>query len=752
MQAFLSKLENPPAILQEAPPSTPSFTETGHVQAAKYVLTLSPSDFNGHFVDDDFRVWQCKTKREELSHFHTVRKLCKELVMQKGKLTTTYRHGNGSGGTGRVYVNDAGGIQRVSLPLRNMLTTPDMVDYDMANAHPTFLLWVCRQLDLPCNYLRQYVEERSKVLADTGKCKRDVLVMVNSDTNRKRGECPWIKHFVDELDTAKKAIHAVIKGGYPTDNKKNPLSSVVNKFLCDIEHRLLMSTIKKYATTPNPEAKIIPMYDGFMCNAAICIDDLNDHTRALGVTWKVKEWEQTPVPDFHEEETPSYEEVKAKFEEHFSLVKPSSSNGELLYVYKNQMVTKHSFETLAMEYSYYDDRGKEPKFKHILNRWLSDPNKRTYSSIVWEPYNPLEEDPTDVHTLNQAVPMQFEYIPADKRNPDATKSLDRILSHLSNTDEEAQYAKMFIAHLLQKPRENPQVGLIVKGHCGGVGKDTLQWTVVAIVGSGMVVNTDSMKQLFGDWNDVLDGKLLTCSNEAQGKDCMSYIEQIKNHLTAGTLNIRKKYMHTKHISNYNRFIGFSNNPNPFKIDRRFMYMQTRVDDVLPKEFFDEYYTTLKDPNFVNSMASDLMDLDISTFAIGRVPETDVKKNKQHDSIYPIHRFLQKIAQGKYDTHADVEVVPKTNRLAFPYKWMLSEYFDFVRSESGSSYLDKGKLKQDIAIWANEYAFSIKLKTVIRDSNDKQKRVVTMDREGLIKSLKNGKRFVEDDEWEYFESA
>ena len=187
MKKFLLQLDDVPEILSNfTHAQPPCFYEEANVDAAKFVMTLSMDEFKDRFVDEEFEEWQCKTKKQMASHYNAVQKLCQMLVDKDGKNSTKYKYGKGTKDCGRVFVDGQGGIQRVSLGLRGMLCTPDMVDYDMANAHPTILLWAMESLELPAPYLREYVSERARVLDENDLEKKDILKLINSDYNKKK--------------------------------------------------------------------------------------------------------------------------------------------------------------------------------------------------------------------------------------------------------------------------------------------------------------------------------------------------------------------------------------------------------------------------------------------------------------------------------------------------------------------------------------------------------------------------------------
>ena len=744
MDLFLAHLERPVSVLDYAPPPSRTFHETVHVQAAKFVLSLTQSAFEERFIDTEFREWQCRTKADARGHFNAVRALCAALVESGGAHRPSYKYGRGSK-CGRIYVDGVGGVQRVSLKLRDMLVTPDMVDHDMVNAHPTILLWVYQSLGLNAQFLKEYVNDRAAILAQTGKTKRDFLTMINKDYNKAKNEPEWVGGFIRELKTNKQAIHAIIADGYATANRTNPLSSVINKFLCDIENRLLQGAIDAFGLATGDDRKVVPMYDGFMTNQPVDLAALNAHTAELGVTWKVKAWTQAAVPAFDERKGQDYASVKARFEEHFYTVRTP----HMYFAYEVER-TRTQFIDLAGTYQYVPAPSEASpnglmRPTPIFLRWLGDPYHREYERYDWQPFNPLEEDPTPPEVLNEAAPMAFSYIPAAERDATALPLFTQILEHLCPEEEARTYTLQWYAHIVQRPRENPQTVIVFKGHAGGVGKDTGFLTMTKLLGAHHTYNTADMDKIFGKNNPGLDKALLVNFNEARGKDGCRHFDAVKNLATQKSNVISNKYIADKTQPNYARLAFNSNNPSPIPPERRLVVNQTRVDEILPKEWFDAYYEKLNDPRWVNSLGSELMDVDLSGFKVGRAPTTAAKQDKLLDCIKPVHQFLQKLAEGAYDSAAEVQEADG-GRLAVPFQWLLSEYHLYL---SGRAKFppDRASAKKDLEIWTTEYGRAITLRGVPRIGG-KQVRRTTIDREVLIRSLKNGGRYTEKDMWEY----
>ena len=90
-------------------------------------------------------------------------------------------------------------LQRIHGELRYFLTRGLYHDYDMKNAHPSILCWLCAKEGLPTTHQQNYLRNRQQLLADAGAEKQDLLVKLNSDNARfPASKSKALKDLVDE--------------------------------------------------------------------------------------------------------------------------------------------------------------------------------------------------------------------------------------------------------------------------------------------------------------------------------------------------------------------------------------------------------------------------------------------------------------------------------------------------------------------------------------------------------------------------
>jgi len=389
------------------------------------------------------------------------------------------------------------------------------------------------------------------------------------------------------------------------------------------------------------------------------INDMNKVTECIGIKWVEKTWTKGIIPDsFTEQSDRDYAVQKAKWEEnHFIVSEPS-----MAYWQENHNsvvpIGRQACQDASRKLWFNNDMGKKTK---LFDEWIDDCDARTYSRVEYIPYAKHDPPSIDDDVYNTAKPFAFNYIEnTEDRNPDAIKLFRELLSVLSEDDDGERYMEYYFSHLLQKPTERPQIMLVFKSH-GGTGKDTLTNTITRILGESHCAVIDDMERIFGNFNSMLANKIFITMNEIDGKQGMKYIEKLKNGLTQETQPITYKGKEPYDQVNNMRPLVYSNTSNPIPVDsavaRRVLMNQVRADRQLPKSFFDKYYSCIDDAHWIDSLASDLYDYDLTSFRIRDPPQTLSMRTKLQDKIQPLHKLLQNMCEGKH-TDRVYTVVPK----------------------------------------------------------------------------------------------
>ena len=382
---------------------------------------------------------------------------------------------------------------------------------------------------------------------------------------------------------------------------------------------------------------------------------------------------------------------------------------------------------------------------------MKDLDRKQYDSAINVPYNSLQEPggpETFGNHYNQFVPFPAKYIKPEERHVRAFSDLKRLTKYMCQNPVEQQFIIKFLAHLIQKPAENPQTIICFKGVRQGVGKDTIISTIRAMIGSDKVSSTSDMGDVFGSWNSTtIAGKLVVNFNEAEGLQGSKFNNQLKDATTRELNLVKQKYCCERYEKNYIRFLVSSNNFNPIVEGRRTFICQTRLCERVEDEetdFFINYNQGLNDDRWVNTVFSYLMDMDISKFDPKKPPKSSVEKRMADQRIRPIHRFFQDIGEGSLlqaeGDHCFQHPNLKTSQWCIKprkfkelYENWLMEKNEYKHNETKKSIM--GQLDN----WVNEFIGAIEVKKTMRHNN-KQHRVWIVDKEKVIVGLQNCSKY------------
>lgn len=215
-------------------------------------------------------------------------------------------------GIGRLYPRPHISLGVMQRALRGALCHGRMLDVDMENAHPTFLLKEAESRGWRCVRLKEYVEDRERVLGaigpDRGDAKVAVLSLINNGALKPQHER---NEYLRELHAELRGIRDGIWEAYPeirrlveSGNRSNPRASATSFFMADKEQRALLVVAEAFRRIGWEVATLV--YDGLMVyeHAERNIDadlpavasELETHCGAH-VNLSVKPWDTSLVPD-----------------------------------------------------------------------------------------------------------------------------------------------------------------------------------------------------------------------------------------------------------------------------------------------------------------------------------------------------------------------------------------------------------------------------------------------------------------------
>ena len=540
----------------------------------------------------------------------------------------------------------------------------------------------------------------------------------------------YLKRVSENRDTAKQAIIKIMYGGKAENDflkpfekevydftrrlsqrdQYRPLLDYLRKqdgnvfgqflaFVMQTEERAIMLSMKKALEGQGWSVDVLA-YDGVMIRKRkevldeTCLREVENQIlteTGYAVELADKAFDSYEMPVTEPEVAPGvskelYDERKKKFEENHFYYAPTNTIAELNYKSHLEFYTLEHAMTLYMPLDFKTGAGLDDRVS-FLRLWLRDDTRRTYLSIDQKPSDdPLVYSPPVVLKHTEGTPSD---------DPQLVEQFKDLVMLAANNDPvKASYITGWLAHILQKPIENPGTAVILTGR-QGCGKDTLgdlisEW----VIGRNYSHNYTSTAQFWDKHDTERMGKFFIKLEEASGFLNRQNIGPMKAIVTSHTLTVNPKGMKALTTGNYNRIFMTTNEGSAVKMeggDRRWM-----VSDCSPNRIGDfAYWTALRKALFNAdggaTVAKYLLNYDLSTF--------DPK-------VLPVSAYAQEMAE-----------VDKSAEDLFLEAWDGEEV-------TGNQFFDKYRqfcLDNDLRYAQNMQLLGHKMITAVRDGKLQKKK-------------------------------
>jgi hypothetical protein len=215
--------------------------EIAHIKELKYIVKNW----------DNYK-HECPVNKES-DYEYDPKKICEKYIADYNKLIkiSYQKSRNYTSKLGRWFAKNGVGIQSLPRKIRHTICKGLYIDLDFKNAHPVILSTLCKNNNIECPYLNNYIENRETLLTkwsndlDISKddCKTNFLAMLNGnktiyDTDN------WMDMMM-EFENIHKSISAlpIYTKIYDEVSKihiKNVFAKITNRILCDIENKCLV--------------------------------------------------------------------------------------------------------------------------------------------------------------------------------------------------------------------------------------------------------------------------------------------------------------------------------------------------------------------------------------------------------------------------------------------------------------------------------------------------------------------------------
>lgn len=596
---------------------------------------------------------------------------------------------------GRILPKRSLGLHNIRREIRHTLAKKKYIDVDIVCCHHQILLQICKENNIICPNLQNYVNNREQMLkmviddykVDREKAKNLFIRLLYfgsfkkwaSDNNLLSAVMNEnLKNFNKEVRNIGKLIvkdneelQIVAK---EDKSKTNITGTVCSYFLQEIEAYILN---KMYVYCLNngyiKKNNVVLCADGMMIEKELykdsLLNELNQYIKEtcnLNLEFKDKPMNEDYLnildnhivnnEDFDKQNYRDYETVKKEFEKnHFIIQHPLMYGRE--YIKDNYkeyaLYSKADFKDLTKKNIYmYDEKkvnnqGKESYTqKDLIDKWFRDDNIREYKNINFIPKTNLEDinkkDNKEYYNTFQG--FDSEFIKDYTYNEDIINIFKQHLGLLTNYDEKSiLYLENYIADIIQNPDKLPGVSIMFKSK-QGFGKDLFLDIISRMIGSKYLYRTANLDEVFGSFNTSIKDKIILQLNELEGRDGFCQKEKIKNLITEEFTNINEKKIKQYKQNNYIRMFIMTNNISPIEIphdDRRFVIFKAHC--LKPdKDYFNKLVSILNDSNSIKILYQYFKFFKITLNLRNDRPFTNAYNEMKDNCINPIYIYLNEI--------------------------------------------------------------------------------------------------------------
>jgi len=219
----------------------------------------------------------------------------------------------------------------------------------------------------------------------------------------------------------------------------------------------------------------------------------------------------------------------------------------------------------------------EPKQFRFIDRWLSDPNMRTYNEIDFIPSNKISSklkywNGKNERTYNSFLGYSLKCatpLPNEERASKLLKIWTDLVFELCGANED--FYNLYInalAHKIQFPNEKSRAGCFIFKSLQGCGKN-MSLTPFEVILGEYYISSSEERDFWGTYADSFYRKIIINLNEMQlDKNGHDYEGKIKAFISEEWTSMNQKFKQVRKVRNVALPIMFTNKPKPMAIDFR----------------------------------------------------------------------------------------------------------------------------------------------------------------------------------------
>lgn len=244
----------------------------------------------------------------------------------------------------------------------------------------------------------------------------------------------------------------------------------------------------------------------------------------------------------------------------------------------------------------------------FIDRWLKDPNKRMYDGLTFDPSPNVHRNYFNMYkglAVNSLLGGDYDQWRVEKMK-------EYIFVRLSG--EHTEFSKFFMlwqARIVQQPDNPTQVCIVIKSPHEGCGKG-LFCNFFGRKVLGYYLQTAKPKNILGQFNGLLENKLLVNLNEITIQDTYNERGSLNELITDPSITIERKGIDSVSTPNRLNFIATTQGNGPFPLtfhDRRYACIETNA-PIISGDKLQYWIDFFNHPNTAFSWYKYLMTLEV----------------------------------------------------------------------------------------------------------------------------------------------
>ena len=287
-----------------------------------------------------------------------------------------------------------------------------------------------------------------------------------------------------------------------------------------------------------------------------------------------------------------------------------------------------------------------------------------YSSVQFVPRSPHEELKVEKYlNMFRGFEAKLTEPPLSDVRSEAITAFKYHIKEIwaSGNEEYAHHIFSFFAGIIQDPKSMAGVIIVLMGK-PGCGKSILiDWLVTHVFGRWTAFTTDGFQKILGQFNGIMNGKLLCHIAEAHtgGEKYRDAFQKLKSYATDAYIVNERKGVDAVQVRNYARFIITTNEQIPVLVeegDRRYSIFECSDKHLQDHEYSKELMKKLESPSGADDIFTWLANYDYDKEL--KPISTEVKKALQLHSMNKADEFFEAVLNNEVD---GIDVMKRKDR-------------------------------------------------------------------------------------------